>query len=112
MMAHEFEIKKDYDLVLLLNVIMFMKKEFVLNKLLPSIGEHMRNGGKLILSFFLEDDDIMVRGKRLSQYTVEEICSALPGLELIQSVDAKKNEDHPPVGLHVHHVQNMMFARK
>lgn len=43
-MAHEFEIKKDYDLVLLLNVIMFMKKEFVLNKLLPSIGEHMKNG--------------------------------------------------------------------
>jgi len=41
-MAHQFEFSKDYDLILLLNVIPFMKKNFVLDKLLPNLGKHLK----------------------------------------------------------------------
>lgn len=110
MMAHEFEINKEYDLALLINVITFMKKSFVLNKLLPNISKHLKKKWKVILSFLLDDDDMIIRGVDLSHYTVEEISSAMPELEIVHNIDLKNSDDHPPIGPHCHHIQHMMLT--
>lgn len=111
MMVHEFDIHKQYDLILLLNVIMFMKKEFVLNKLLPNINKHLKPHWKIIFSFMMSDDDMIMRENDLALYTIEEISSVLPDLKVVDTADMRSDEDHPPYGPHKHHIQYVMLSK-
>lgn len=111
LMIEEFEITEKYDLILLLNVIMFMNKDFVLYTLLPSISKGLREGWKFMIWFALEDDDVMMRGKNHTHFTVEEISFALPELKVIYSSGIRTDEDHPPIGPHQHHNQYMLLSK-
>ena len=52
MMCHQFMLEAwKYDIIILWNVIQFMKKEYVL-KLLPKLKEHLNENGSILISFF------------------------------------------------------------
>lgn len=71
----DFENKK-YDLIVCVNVIMFLDKDYVLNKLLPSISNHL-NKNWLFLIYFLNNIEDWKYPKYNYKFTQENIINAV-----------------------------------
>lgn len=96
-------LKEKYDIILIFNVIVFLKKKFFLETLLPQYLDLLKKWGILCLTFFFADDEDMSKNQLLSFYSFEDF-----------SFDEKKfsvnkeefhiKENHAPIGEHTHHI--------
>lgn len=94
---------QSFDLILLFNVIVFLKKKFFLEQILPYYLEKLNQWGVLCLSFFFDDDPTMSINQKLSFYVFKDF--KLPKGYIIQKQEEKILQDnHIPDGEHEHHV--------
>lgn len=100
-----------YDLILLFNVIIFLKKSFVLSQLLPYALSQLNPGGRLCLTFFFSDDETMGVNQKLSFYTFEDF--QLPEGYTVETAEEKYLQDsHLPYGEHQHHLGYLEIIKK
>lgn len=104
----QFVLAESYDLVILSNVIMFMERDFVLSRLIPSMGSHLKPNGKILLSFFWMNDSNFLEAK--SQYSLEDFNFA--DLEILKQEEDSFKENHPPIGPHQHHFHYLLLQKK
>ena len=99
-----------YDLILLFNVIIFLKKSFVLSQLLPYALSQLSQWGMLCLTFFFADDQTMGVNQKLSFYTFEDF--KVPQGYCIECQEEQFEQDHhAPYGEHQHHIGYIELAK-
>lgn len=99
-----------FDLILLFNVIVFLKKKIFLENILPFYLDKLTNWGTLCLTFFFCDDETMGKNPYLSFYDFQDF--KLPDWYVIQKQqETKELDDHPPYDKHQHHIGYLEIAR-
>lgn len=99
-----------FDLILLFNVIVFMKKKFFLEKILPHYLEKLHIWGKLCLTFFFADDQTMGSNPKLSFYSFEDF-KVPQGYRIAQQKEKTEQDHHAPYGEHQHHLWYVEIAK-
>lgn len=61
----------------------------------------------MIITFFRDDDELM--NSNMSKYTISDFET--PGFTIVKSFDKAIQENHPPVGLHNHHIQFLLLQK-
>ena len=102
-----FHFPRTYNLVLMTNVIMFLDKELFFDTLFPKILASLSKGGHIVLSFFLSNDQWLK--EEMNLYDLKDFT--LPWISVVKSFDSTFQEDHPPQGLHMHHVQYLVLKK-
>ena len=100
-----------YDLILLFNVIIFLKKNFVLSQLLPYALSQLSPWGRICLTFFFADDQTMGVNQKLSFYTFEDF-QLIEGYALMHCEEKYLQDSHPPYGEHQHHLGYLEIIKK
>ena len=96
-------LREKYNLILIFNVIVFLKKKFFLDVLLPQYLDLLDEWWVLCLSFFFADDEDMSKNQLLSFYSFDDF--ALDDKKF--SVNMEEffvKENHAPIGEHTHHI--------
>ncbi len=102
----------EYSLILLLNVVPFLKKKFFLELLLPELVELLEDNWVFTLSFFFPDDETM-SSKPLSFYTFDDFENSNNSSFSIQyKEELFLEENHAPIGAHVHHIGYIEIRKK
>ena len=109
--AEEFNITKNYDLILFLNVMMFMKKDFVLGEYLPQLEKHLIKWWILFLAFLVENNDLMGKVTNQVFYNQTEVGSALSNLQILESYCLTSEKNHPKHGIISLTSQVMIFKK-
>jgi len=104
----EFELNKKYDLVILSNIIMFLDKEWFLSDMFPRLISSLNEGARVLISFFLPDDELYLKCR--SQYCVEDFNDSWLVIE--KSYDELFEDDHEPMGKHIHHIQYLVLRKR
>lgn len=71
----QFKITKKYDLIIAKHIVMYMKKEFVLEEFLPTIYEHLNKGGFVFITYHHTDSYLMKEKPGIVKYTLNEFKS-------------------------------------
>lgn len=104
----EFGFFKMYDLIIMTNIIMFLDKKIFIDNVLPKIVLALSENWVIVLSFFGTDDALF--SKTLSHYDINDF--AISWLSIKESFDKSFSEDHPPYGLHKHHIHYLVLQKK
>ena len=71
----EFEITKNYDLVIAKHVVMYMDKKYVLERVIPSVYEHLNKGGLFFLTYHHSDSELLKEEEGIVHYTLDDFKS-------------------------------------
>jgi len=96
-------LNEKYNIILIFNVIVFLKKKFFLEILLPQYLDLLDEWWTLCLTFFFADDEDMSKNQLLSFYSFDDFMFD----EKIFSVKKDEffvKENHEPIGEHTHHI--------
>lgn len=102
-----FELTKEYELVIMTNVIMFVKRDTLLNHVLPKIRKWMSNWAFLVLNYFLEGDPSMT--DNMNRYSPSDFSDFW--FSLVKSFDKTIEENHPPKWLHKHEIRFLVLKK-
>lgn len=100
-----------FDLVLLMNVIAFIKKDVFLTDIIQKITHKMGNKWYLFFSFFFDDDPTM-QSPNINFYTFDDFAFLEKGFEIIKKIDIRKDDLHKPHGAHKHHIWYIILKKK
>ena len=104
-------LSKKYDIVLLYNVIVFLKKKFFLESLLPQYIELLNKWWTISISFFFDDDEIMGKNNLLSFYSFEDFGN-IDNITLETKDEIFVEENHWDIGKHTHHIGYIEIRKK
>ena len=99
-----------YNIILLYNVIVFLKKKFFLEVLLPQYLDLLDKWWVISLSFFFDDDETMSKNNLLSFYSFEDF-DVLDNIIIETKDEIYVEESHEPVGKHTHHIWYLEIKR-
>ncbi|MDP2789760.1 MAG: class I SAM-dependent methyltransferase [bacterium] len=98
----DYDIPKGaFDLIVMKNVIHFLKREFVQHSLASSIVQGLRAHGTLYISTFGQNDIVFQKSLQ-GYYTDEELQDIFHPIVFEDSVQEIVQDDHPPYGSHEH----------
>lgn len=100
-----------FDLVLLLNVMVFIPKPVSLEIVLPKIIDVINKGWYLVFSFFFADDETM-QSPKSHFYRFEDFNFLSNDFEIITKEDLRTEDNHKPHGIHQHHIGYMIVKKK
>lgn len=101
---HEFALPKNtYNLVIMRNVLHFLKREYVTKIFSQQVVQSLKSGGCLFLATF-EQRDIVFEKNLSGYYSAEELLVLFKPLEFLAPVREVIQDDHPPYGKHQHFV--------
>lgn len=101
----EYTINNNYDIILCLNVIMFLDKDYFLNILLPKLKKHTNPWWYIILNRFGSQDKSFE--KPISLFDKEEIVDKK--WQEINYGEETINENHPPLWPHTHNTKFLII---
>ena len=104
------ETDQTFDLVLLLNVIVFIPKSIFLETILPKIIEAIQTNWYLVISFFFADDKTM-QWPKSHFYSFEDFDFLSKHFEITHKENIRTEDNHKPHGSHQHHI-GYLIARK
>ena len=105
------ETNQTFDLILLLNVIVFIPKQVFLETILPQIIAHINPQGYFIFSFFFADDETM-QSPKSHFYSFEDFDVLNKDFEIIHKEDLRTEDNHKPHGPHQHHIGYLIVKKK
>lgn len=105
------ENNETFDLVLLMNVIAFIKKDVFLNNVLQKIIHIINKKWYFFFSFFFDDDPTM-QSHNISFYTFDDFTFLETNFEIIKKIDMRKDDLHKPHGAHKHHIWYIIAKKK
>ena len=100
-----------FDLVLLLNVIVFIPKPIFLETILPKIIDVINKGWYLVFSFFFSDDQTM-QSPKSHFYTFEDFDILNKDFEITHKENIRTEDNHKPHGVHQHHIGYLIVKKK
>ena len=71
----DYEITKNYDLVIAKHIVMYMDKEYVLWNFINSIYQHLNRGGLLFLTYHHSDSELLNEKEWLVAYSLSDFKS-------------------------------------
>ena len=102
---------KTFDLVLLMNVIAFIKKDVFLTDTIQQIIHKINKKWYFFLSFFFDDDPTM-QSPNINFYTFDNFVCLEKYFEIIKKFDIRKDDLHKPYGIHKHHIWYIIAKKK
>jgi len=103
------KLSQNFDMILLLNIIAFLDKEYFLNVYFPKLMEHTNKSWIIVVNFFFEDDPTM---QKVKHYDFQDFDPFMKNLNVIEKKDTLIEDDHQPYGIHKHHVWYLVFQKK
>lgn len=100
-----------FDLILLINVIAFIKKENFLSDILIKITNSVNPQWYLLLSFFFDDDPTM-QWPNTNFYTFDDFAFLKDEFDVIKEDDIRNDDLHKPYGAHKHHMWYLIIRKK
>lgn len=102
-----------YSLILLLNVVPFLKKKFFLELLLTKLVSLLEDDWVLALSFFFPDDETMNLNP-LSFYTFNDFenFDNNKSFSIQYEEELFPRENHAPIWPHIHHIGYIEITKK
>ena len=97
-----------YDGILLQNIIQMLDKEWVLNTALPQLVSLLRPNGVMVIETFWKEPEPRFR-KEMRLYTVEELCDALSGCEILFSEQTTERKNDLEGESHVFGIIRMLL---
>ncbi len=101
-----------YDLIILNNVLPFLTKEFLKEKLVPKIIENLNSKGVIYLSTFSLNDPVFSKDSKKSLYTLNELLGIFSLLSVMIKVEETVKDNHEPLGSHEHSMIKIVLRKK
>ena len=101
-----------YDLVLLNNILPFLAKDFLKEKLVPSVIKNLNINGSIYISTFSPDDPIFSKDSKASLYTLNELIDIFSSFSVVAQKEEVINDNHYPLGLHEHNTIKIVLRKK
>ncbi|MFA7285022.1 MAG: methyltransferase domain-containing protein [Candidatus Absconditabacterales bacterium] len=95
----DYSLHKQYDLIALLNVIMFLDRDYVVQDLLPCLSSNLSSGGVLCLAYIVALGGTEQKITHQNWFAEKELKNALYDLKCVDAVDfTTVQQDHPKHG--------------
>lgn len=107
MSIEEFTINKQYDLIIMTNIIMFLDRQYFFETLFPNVIKSMSIDLTIIITYFDATDQTIKHG---TTYRLEDFTQ-FSNLKLIEHSEKTYTENHPPQGKHTHHAHVVILKK-
>lgn len=94
---------KTYDLIILSNVLPFLKKDFIHSSILPFSERGLAQNWSILFSYFLYDDPVMSKNRNMILNNSLDFENFM-GYRLTFVEEFWQKDNHPPIWEHNHHI--------